>query len=215
MNSDFMDTSSFRLPEGPATLQRGLVTTTEAAALLRVSVATVQSWCESGLLVSWRTGGGHRRIERASVERLLGQPQPGADGRRAVAAQRPTVVVVEDDANLLRLYEARISRWPGQPQVLCLNNMVLALLRIGRQAPKMLILDLHMPGMDGFGMLHHLRHSGSVDDTVIAVVTGLDAGAIEDRGGLPGDVDVFAKPIPFDRLEALWKSALAEPVDRA
>jgi hypothetical protein len=64
-------------------------------------------------------------------------------------------------------------------------------------------------------MLHHLRHSGSVDDTVIAVVTGLDAGAIDDRGGLPGDVDVFAKPIPFDRLEALWKSALAEPVDRA
>jgi excisionase family DNA binding protein len=215
MNSDFMDTASLRLQEGPASQQRGLVTTTEAAALLRVSVATVQSWCENGLLVSWRTSGGHRRIERASVERLLGQPQAGADGRRAPAAQRPTVVVVEDDANLLRLYEARISRWPGQPQVLCLNNMVLALLRIGRQAPKMLILDLHMPGMDGFGMLHHLRHSGSVDDTVIAVVTGLDAGAIEDRGGLPGDVDVFAKPIPFDRLEALWKSALAEPADRA
>lgn len=210
-----MDTSSLRQQEVPAPLQRGLVTTTEAAALLRVSVATVQSWCENGLLVSWRTGGGHRRIERASVERLLGQPQPGADGRRAPALQRPTVVVVEDDANLLRLYEARISRWPGQPQVLCLNNMVLALLRIGRQAPKMLILDLHMPGMDGFGMLHHLRHSGSVDNTVIAVVTGLDAGAIEDRGGLPGDVDVFAKPIPFDRLEALWKGALAEPADRA
>jgi excisionase family DNA binding protein len=215
MDSDFMDTASLRLHEGSGTLQRGLVTTTEAAALLRVSVATVQSWCESGLLVSWRTGGGHRRIERASVERLLGQPQPGADGRRAPAAQRPTVVVVEDDANLLRLYEARISRWAGQPQVLCLNNMVLALLRIGRQAPKMLILDLHVPGMDGFGMLHHLRHSGSVDNTVIAVVTGLDAGAIDDRGGLPGDIDVFAKPIPFDRLEALWKSALAEPVDLA
>jgi excisionase family DNA binding protein len=215
MTSGFMDTSSLRQQEAPAPLQRGLVTTTEAAALLRVSVATVQSWCENGLLVSWRTGGGHRRIERASVERLLGQPQPGADGRRAAALQRPTVVVVEDDANLLRLYEARISRWPGQPQVLCLNNMVLALLRIGRQAPKMLILDLHMPGMDGFGMLHHLRHSGSVDNTVIAVVTGLDAGAIEDRGGLPGDVDVFAKPIPFDRLEALWRGALAEPVDRA
>jgi len=215
MNSDFMDTASLRLRQGSGALQRSLVTTTEAAALLRVSVATVQSWCENGLLVSWRTGGGHRRIERASVERLLGQQQPGADGSRAPAAQRPTVVVVEDDANLLRLYEARISRWPGQPQVLCLNNMVLALLRIGRQAPKMLILDLHVPGMDGFGMLHHLRHSGSVDNTVIAVVTGLDAGAIDDRGGLPGDVDVFAKPIPFDRLEALWKSALAEPVDRA
>jgi excisionase family DNA binding protein len=215
MNSDFMDTASLKLQEGSGSLQRGLVTTTEAAALLRVSVATVQSWCENGLLASWRTSGGHRRIERASVERLLGQPQPGTDGRRAPAAQRPTVVVVEDDANLLRLYEARISRWPGQPQVLCLNNMVLALLRIGRQAPKMLILDLHMPGMDGFGMLHHLRHSGSVDNPVIAVVTGLDAGAIEDRGGLPGDVEVFAKPIPFDRLEALWKGALAGSVDRA
>jgi excisionase family DNA binding protein len=214
MSSDLTDSPALRQQEAPAALLRGLITTTEAAGLLRVSVATVQSWCENGLLASWRTSGGHRRIERASVERLLGQPQPAADGSRGMAAQRPTVVVVEDDANLLRLYETRISRWPGQPQVLCLNNMVLALLRIGRQAPQMLILDLHMPGMDGFGMLHHLRHSGSVDDTVIAVVTGLDAGAIEDRGGLPGDVDVFAKPIPFDRLEALWRGTLAEPAGK-
>jgi len=209
-----MATTTHKPLAAPPALQRGLVTTTEAAGLLGVSVATVQSWCESGLLASWRTSGGHRRIERASVERLLGQPLAEAQGRRAAAELRPTIVVVEDDTNLLRLYEARITRWPGQPQVLCLNNMVLALLRIGRQPPRMLILDLHLPGMDGFAMLHHLRHSGIVDDTVIAVVTGLDAGAIEDRGGLPGDVDVFAKPIPFDRLEALWKGALAEPGDR-
>lgn len=192
--------------------QRSLITTTEAAALLGVSVATVQSWCETGLLSSWRTGGGHRRIERASVERLLKRPEAAVDGRPAPASRRPTVLVVEDDPSLLRLYETRISRWTGQPQVICLNNMVLALLRIGRQAPEMLILDLHLPGMDGFALLHHLRHSGSVDDTLIAVVTGLDAGAIDDRGGLPGDVEAFSKPIPFDRLEALWRQSLDEPV---
>jgi hypothetical protein len=32
------------------------------------------------------------------------------------------------------------------------------------------------------------------------VVTGLDAAAIAERGGLPAGVEVLPKPIPFNRL---------------
>lgn len=39
--------------------------------MLGVSVATVQLWVESGLLDAWKTRGGHRRVQRASIERLL------------------------------------------------------------------------------------------------------------------------------------------------
>jgi excisionase family DNA binding protein len=192
-------------------VERAFCSTREAATLLGVSVGTVQLWVESGRLEAWKTAGGHRRVMRDSVERLLRRrstadapPPPNAEPRR------PTVMVVDDDINLLRLYEARISHWPMSPQVICVNNAVLALLRIGRSSPDLLLLDLNMPGMDGFNMLHTLRHAPEIRGTTVAVVTGMAPDAIEARGGLPGDVEVFSKPIPFDGLLALWNSLVGK-----
>ena len=42
----------------------------ETAARLRVSVSTVRRYLAKGRLTGYRTDGGHRRIETASVERL-------------------------------------------------------------------------------------------------------------------------------------------------
>ena len=199
-------------------VERNFCTTREAAALLGVSVGTVQLWVENGMLEAWKTAGGHRRVLRDSVDRLVRKPPPRADGAPGTAEPakpwRPTIMVVEDDIHLLRLYEAKISRWPLSPQVICLNNAVLALLRIGRSSPDMLILDLNIPGMDGFAMLHSLRHSGAVEATAIAVVTGMDASLIEARGGLPGDVEVYPKPIPFDSLQGLWRASVVDGPSR-
>ncbi len=196
-------------------IKHAYCTTSEAAELLGVSVGTVQTWVERGQLAAWKTAGGHRRVSREAVNRLLAQPVdkrlPPVDAAvpEPGTRSRPCVMVVDDDVNLLRLYDARISRWPLAPQTLCMNNAVLALLRMGRSRPDLLILDLHMPGMDGFSLLHSLRHSAELGDTPIAVVTGLDEASIEDHGGLPADVEVFHKPIPFDRLQAMWMEVLA------
>jgi CheY-like chemotaxis protein len=108
--------------------------------------------------------------------------------------------VVDDDLALLRLYQAKLSRWPMQPQVTCLDNAVSALMLLGRGGPDLLVTDLHMPGMDGFTMIRLLKTAPEVQHTKIVVVTGLDAGAIADQGGLPEGIEVLGKPIPFDRL---------------
>jgi excisionase family DNA binding protein len=52
-------------------IERSFCTTREAAEMLGVSLRTAQLWSESGLLDAWKTGGGHRRISRQSIERLL------------------------------------------------------------------------------------------------------------------------------------------------
>lgn len=197
---------SEKLPE------RVFCTTSEAAEMLGVSVGTVQAWVENGWLDAWKTAGGHRRVLRESVERLLARRTGGATPippKVAVPARRPSVMVVDDDVNLLRLYEVRLSRWPRSPHVICVNNAVLALLRIGRSSPDLLIIDLNMPVMDGFTMLHSLRHSPDLGDTSIMVVTGMEPSVIEARGGLPADVDVFGKPVPFDDLQTVWNQLVA------
>lgn len=48
-----------------------LLTPGEVAQLFRVDPKTVSRWAKSGKLPSIRTLGGHRRYDRAQIERLL------------------------------------------------------------------------------------------------------------------------------------------------
>jgi excisionase family DNA binding protein len=183
-------------------------TTREAAQLLGVSLRTAQLWVESGLLEAWKTEGGHRRILRASVDRLLA----GKAGTLPAAAQADEeplqVLVVEDDNVLLKLYQLRIAAWKLPLALSVAGNGYEGLMRIGRKSPDLLILDLAMPGMDGFQMLHHLVYSPFREGMEIAVVTGLDQDEIADRGGLPQGVTLLPKPVPFARLREIVERLL-------
>jgi excisionase family DNA binding protein len=204
-----------------APIEKSFCTTREAANLLGVSVGTVQLWVESGLLDAWKTAGGHRRVIRDSVERLLHKvptelmlPSTAAQAPHLpapVAPRRLSILVVEDDANLLRLYQAKLSSWSLGAQVTTTDNAFAALLMLGRVSPDLLITDLHMPGMDGFEMLKVIRRAPEVAQTTIVVVSGLDTAAIDSRGGLPAGVEVLTKPIPFDRLQQI---AIAVATDK-
>jgi CheY-like chemotaxis protein len=80
------------------------------------------------------------------------------------------------------------------------DNAISALLHMGRGGPDLLISDLQMTGMDGFGMLKVLHKAPEMAYTKVVVVTGLDAAEVDARGGVPPGVEVLAKPIPFARL---------------
>lgn len=190
--------------------QRKFCTTREAAELLGVSLKTAQLWSESGLLEAWRTDGGHRRIDRASVDRLLVDgcgPRP--QGQRAAASERFQIVVAEDEDILSRLYAIRLGAWRLAPQVTLVTNGFQALLEIGRRRPDLLITDLRMPEMDGFRMLQTLRRVPELDSMGIVVVTGLDPSEIARRGGMPTGVHLLPKPIPFDELERIAEGIAA------
>ena len=187
-------------------IEKSFCTTREAATLLGVSVGTVQLWVESGLLDAWKTSGGHRRVVRDSIEKLLHHPNPGgapAAPKAEPAETQLSVLVVEDDPALLRLYQVKLARWPLKPALLALDNGFSALLALGRNRPDLLIMDLNMPGVDGFGMLKVLSHTPDMASTHIVVVTGLDKAAVQERGGVPEGIEVLPKPIPFERLRQI------------
>ena len=187
-------------------IQKSFFTTREAARELGVAVATVQVWADSGMLHAWKTQGGHRRIDRASVERLLYSGRPRQSNVNTAARSEELqpwlhMMVVDDDLFQLEMYEEAVPGWHPQIKLTVVNNAFEALLLVGRSVPDLLVVDLQMPDMDGFAMLRILGNDAEMKDTRIVVVTGLNAAAIVARGGLPGGMEVLSKPIPFERLK--------------
>ena len=184
-----------------------LITTRQAAQMLGVALRTVQLWVEAGALQAWKTPGGHRRIALSSVEKMLAEraratgetqsPEPEASSQ----PDRPTILVVEDDLDLLALYKAHVEDWLPEARVLSASNGFEGLLRIGEHKPDVILTDLSMPGMDGFKMLRTLERNGIVAHCTVIVVTALNEEDIQNNGGLPAGVVCFFKPVPFSELK--------------
>jgi excisionase family DNA binding protein len=181
------------------------ITTREAARLLGISLRTAQLWVENGQLEAWKTEGGHRRISRTSVRRLLEADQTVSDvtEKSAMSPGRVKVLVVEDDSILIKLYKTVMASWKMPLEVITAGNGIDALIRIGKDAPDLMITDLSMPNMDGIQLIRNLAASSFREGLEIVVVSGLDIPEIEARGGLPADVRIFSKPVPFKDLKVI------------
>lgn len=188
-----------------------VMSTSDAAERLGVALRTVQLWVESGVLPAWKTAGGHRRIARAAVDKLLEERRlaVGGNASKPETEAQFRILVVEDEPDMLRLLTMVIADWGLPISVQTATNGFEALLRIGEQCPNLLITDLHMPGMDGFQMIRSLQKSSVCSGGMnIVVITALNELDIESRGGLPKDVRVFTKPIAFAKLEELVRAQL-------
>jgi excisionase family DNA binding protein len=185
--------------------------TKQAAEMIGVSHRTIQLWVESGVLQAWKTAGGHRRITTESVLKLVEQRQD-AIASPAPAVPQPAdnkkkLLIVDDDATMLRLYELEMAGWGLPVEVIKASNGFEALIKIGESKPDMLISDLNMPGMDGFRMIRTLRGEPAYAGMAIVVISGLDQSTVASMG-LPSDIPFFSKPASFVRLRSLVEGAL-------
>ena len=188
--------------------------TKEAARLLGVSHRTVQLWVENGSLQAWKTAGGHRRITMESINRRVGARQDAIRLPQALVSTEPApkkLLMVDDDRTLLRLYELEMAGWDMPLTVIKAYDGFEALIRIGEQRPDLLISDLSMPGMDGFRMIRTLRENPQYAGMAIIVISGLEKSTMQAMG-LPGDIPVFPKPVPFAQLRAAVEQALRTEV---
>ncbi|WP_018953826.1 response regulator [Thioalkalivibrio sulfidiphilus] len=184
---------------------RDFYTTREAAKVLGVSLTTVQLWVEAGILPAWKTPGGHRRLARDAVDRLQREQQSA----KQPALGRLKVLVVEDEPVQRELYRLQFARWGLNLDLRLAENGFDGLIQVGREVPDLVITDLDMPGMDGFQMIRHLfRQVPGIGKVV--VVSALSPEEIRARGGVPEQIPVYAKPVPFAALRKLIEQELTE-----
>ncbi|HRV79401.1 MAG TPA: response regulator [Thauera sp.] len=184
------------------------ISTAQAARQLGLSLGAVQQMVESGTLAGWKTAGGHRRIRQDSVDALLARARsPSAPTRSG--GDRLRVMVVEDDRLLQNIYRETFLTWSLPIDVHVMEHGLDALVEVGREPPDLLIADLRIPGIDGFEMIRRLRDNPLSSDIAIVVVSALGPKEIAASGGLPEDITVYRKPIPFHELHGYVQALIS------
>lgn len=169
-------------------MEDDVLTTTEAAKLLGISVRTTQLLIEGGGLPSWKTPGGHRRVHRSDVEALLPGSRP--QGR----AHSATVLVVTNESRRPR-FEAVLERVGHVSPQFQMSTWSAAAAVAGR-LPAAVVVDLEAWGSQGLGLLETLANDGRFKDAELVAI------APSARRGASAPA-VRVREISLDHLEDL------------
>jgi CheY-like chemotaxis protein len=122
-------------------------------------------------------------------------------------AWRGKALIADDDPRNRKLMNTLL-RAEGY-EVRCVESGAATLAAIADEVPDVLLLDLMMPGMDGFEVVRRLKAGPATRGIAIVMVTALDDEASRSRLAAAGVADVLTKPI--DRWEL--KACLERLVD--
>ncbi len=82
------------------------------------------------------------------------------------------------------------------------SDGVEALAQARRIQPDLIILDLHMPGLDGFGVIQELRRDQNFANTPVMALTASAMMGDRERALAVGFTGYIAKPIRLSALRA-------------
>jgi DNA-binding response OmpR family regulator len=108
--------------------------------------------------------------------------------------KRLRVLAIEDDPALGTLYESVLSDEGHEVRV---AHDAREGLRLMRDPPDVVLLDLMLPGIDGYEVLRRMRRQPQTKDTPVIVVS---ATVPPDRHRIPGANAVIHKPFALDGL---------------
>lgn len=102
------------------------------------------------------------------------------------------ILVVDDDTLNLRMASNILSA--EKMRVSCLKSGEDAIKFLHDNRPDLILLDIHMPGMDGFETLAAIRGNKATADIPVIFLTADDDSATETRGLKAGAMDFLKKP---------------------
>jgi signal transduction histidine kinase/CheY-like chemotaxis protein len=132
-------------------------------------------------------------------------------GRRAMGPGLPrTVLVVEDDPAAAKLLRTYLESDDYQVNVASDGLEALELARA--EPPAAIVLDVRLPGMDGWDVLQHLKASSTLRNVPVVIVTVMEQ---QEVGLALGAADYLLKPVERETLLlSLRRLALAANVQR-
>src|SRR6266567_6738183 len=122
------------------------------------------------------------------------------------ASLRPLVFVVEDDEDIARLISHNLRAAGFEVQSFASGASVLS--EAAREMPALFLLDVMLPGTDGFELCRHIRQTPILSATPIIFLTAKTSEADRVKGLELGGDDYITKPFSPRELVARIRSVL-------
>jgi len=185
------------------------LTPAQVARHLLVSPVTVRQWAQKGWLKAEITAGGHRRflldeVERFSRSRGLNLHQP--------MGEAPKILIVDDDPLIRDFLRELLIELPEHPIIAVAADGFEAGVQVQTFRPDIMLLDLKMPGMDGFAVCRRLKNDPATGRIRIIAMTGYNTPDNVSRILEAGAEACLGKP--FDNSELLAALGLGQANSR-
>lgn len=142
----------------------------QAAKFCGVDRTTMWNWVKAGNVEAFVTPGGHHRIPKAAVMKLLkASPAIKQDG------ELKTILIVDDDPVILETFRMRLER--EKYLVHTASDGFTAGLKVIQEKPDLVLLDLFMDGIDGFDVCRDIKQNPDLKSILVLVMTGHDTPA--------------------------------------
>jgi excisionase family DNA binding protein len=171
----------------------------QAAKFLGVAQSTIRKWSDQGRVPAFYTPGGHRRYRRRDLEAFLDRSGPGGK------TGGPLVLVVDDDPRLREFMRVNLEMEGYTVREAASADEALA--AIEDQAPELVLLDVVMPGVDGWQMLQRMqeRH-GSIPVIMFSGQIDAQSASEAEKRGARGFVGK-----PFDPQQLIERAKQLVP----
>lgn len=187
------------------TARRNL-STFDVASMLEVDPGSVANWIDSGLLKAHRTPGGHRRVAVGDLQDFLREhdmPVP------AQLQSRPTrVVVVDDEPAMTQMIAKAIRAQHPDFEVAEAHDGFRAGAVIATLKPDVVILDLRMPGMDGFEVCQMIKSQEATRHATVISITAYPSEESNQRILSCGAKVCLPKPLDLTEMIAEVETAI-------
>ncbi len=120
-----------------------------------------------------------------------------------------TILLIEDDESTTRLITIALERQGYR--VLSASNGLEGLQKTKDEHPDVILLDLMLPGVDGFEVLNRLRNAQATADLPVIVVSAKNQASDRERAQQLGATAYFTKPYKVKELDQLLQQILSNP----
>src|SRR5205085_6174491 len=157
--------SAYDRPRAPAS-EPDWLTLGQAAKYLGVAQSTIRKWSDQGRVPAFYTPGGHRRYRRADLDQFLERSGPSG----STSGGGPVVLIVDDDPRLREYVRVNLEMEGYSVREAESGEDGLRVLE--EATPDLVLLDVMMPGVDGWEMLQRLQERHGVGAIPVIMFSG-------------------------------------------
>ncbi len=174
------------------------LSTFDIAEMIEVDPGSVANWIDSGVLKAHRTPGGHRRVAVDDLVRFLREHKmPVPAGLEQVPVR---VLIVDDEPDATRIIARAIGHSHPDYEIVEVQDGFRAGTVVATLKPDVVILDLRMPGMDGFEVCRMIKSQEATKHADVIAITAYPSDENNRRILDCGAKICLPKPLDLARL---------------